>query len=94
MAQTTGDTPLTIDYATIRELASFQEQYDRLTGEIQQARVQLENSPPLEPGSPGADRREEWRLWLQLQIRSRQHIRDDLKAAIRAKNIVVEHLPE
>ncbi|WP_310600263.1 hypothetical protein [Desulfobulbus sp.] len=94
MAQTTGNPILTIDYATISELAAFREQYDRLSGEIQQARVQLDNSPPLEPGSPDAERRDEWRSWLQLQIKSRLRARDDLVAAIRARNIAVEHLPE
>lgn len=87
-------TTVTIGYDTIRDLAFFQEQYDRLTHEIQQVRVQLENSPPLEPGSPKAEAREEWRSWLQLQIKSKQHTRDDLVKAIQNKGILVENLPE
>ena len=93
MAQTKNPS-LTIDYAAISDLAAFREQYDQLSGEIQQAKVQLENSPPLEPDAPGAARRDEWRLWLQLQIKSRLRSRDDLVAALCARNIVVEHLPE
>lgn len=85
---------ITIDYQTIRDLAFFQEQYDRLTNEIQQVRVQLDSSPPLEPGSPRAQQREEWRDWLQLQIKSKQHTRDSLVRAIRQKGVVVENLPE
>jgi hypothetical protein len=85
---------ITIDYETIRDLAFFQEQYDRLTDEIQQVRVQLESSPPLEPGSPRAQQREEWRAWLQLQIKSKQHTRDSLVTGIRQKGVMVEHLPE
>jgi hypothetical protein len=85
---------VTIGYETIRDLAFFQEQYDRLTHEIQQVRVQLENSPPLEPGSPKAEAREEWRSWLQLQIKSKRHSRDDLVKAIQNKGILVENLPE
>jgi len=85
---------LTIDYETIRILALFQEQYDRLTHEMQQVRVQLESSPPLEPGSPGAEKRAEWRSWLQLQITSKQHAREDLANAMRARDIRIENLPE
>ncbi len=85
---------ITIGYETIRDLTFFQEQYDRLTHETQQARVQLESSPSLEPGSPRADKREEWRSWLQLQIKSKQHARDDLIKAIEEKGIRVENLPE
>lgn len=90
------DTPptVTIDYETIRDLAFFQEQYDRLTHEIQQVRIQLESSPPLEPDSPKAAIREEWRSWLQLQIKSKQQTRDDLVKALQDKNIVVENLPQ
>ena len=90
------DTPptVTIDYETIRDLAFFQEQYDRLTHEIQQVRIQLESSPPLDPDSPKATVREEWRSWLQLQINSKQHTRDDLVKALHDKNIVVENLPQ
>jgi len=94
-ADTTTDHPiLTISYDTIRDLAFFQEQYDRLTHDIQQVRVQLESSPSLEPGSPRAEKREEWRSWLQLQIKSKQHLREDLVKAMHAKNICIEHLPE
>jgi hypothetical protein len=85
---------ITVDYETIRDLAFFQEQYDRLTDEIQQVRVQLESSPPLEPGSPRAQQREEWRAWLQLQIKSKQHARDSLVKGIQQKGVIVEHLPE
>jgi hypothetical protein len=83
-----------IDYETIKDLAFFQEQYDRLTHEIQQVRIQLDNSPPLEQGAPRAQEREEWRAWLQLQIKSKQHSRVDLVEAIRKKGIQVERLPE
>jgi hypothetical protein len=90
------DTPptVTIDYETIRDLAFFQEHYDRLTAEIQQVKVQLENSPPLEPDAPKAANREEWRSWLQLQIKSKQNTRDDLVKSLQAKNIQVNHLPQ
>ena len=91
---TAPTTAITIGYETIRDLAFFQEQYDRLTHEIQQVRVQLESSPPLEPGSPKAEAREEWRSWLQLQIKSKRHSRDDLVMAIQNKGILVENLPE
>lgn len=84
---------LTISSATIRDLAFFQEQYDRLTHEIQQVRVQLDSSPPLEPDSPRAAQREEWRSWLQLQIRSKLKDRDALVRTIRDKGIVVTDLP-
>lgn len=94
-AHTATDHPiLTISYDTIRDLAFFQEQYDRLTHEIQQVRVQLESSPSLESGSPGAEKREEWRSWLQLQIKSKQHLREDLLKTMHAKNIRIEQLPE
>lgn len=85
---------ITIDYETIRDLASFQEHYDRLTHEIQQVRIQLDNSPPLEQGAPRAQEREEWRSWLQLQIKSKLRSRADLVEAIREKGIQVHHLPE
>ena len=94
MAHETERSTIIIDYETIRVLASFQEQYDRLTHEIQQVRVQLASSPSLEPGSPGAEKREEWRSWLQLQIKSKQHLREDLLKAMHAKNIRIEQLPE
>jgi len=85
---------IVIDYETIRALAFFQEQYDRLTHEMQQVQVQLASSPPQEPGSPGAQKREEWRAWLQLQITSKQHAREELLRDVQSKNIVVEQLPE
>ena len=69
----TAQSPLlTIRYETIRELTAFQEQYDRLTEEIQQVQVQLDSSPPLEPDSPRAAQRQEWRSWLQLQIKTKK----------------------
>lgn len=89
------DTPrIVIDYETIRDLAFFQEQYDRLTHEMQQVQVQLASSPPQEPGSPGAQKREEWRSWLQLQIKSKQRGREELLRDLQSKGIVVEQLPE
>jgi len=94
MAHATENSPLTIGYETIRVLALFQEQYDRLAHEMQQVKIQLENSPSLEPGSPRADQREEWRSWLQLQIKSKQHARADLVKAMLDKNIIIDNLPE
>lgn len=85
---------LTIGYETIKDLARFQEQYDKLTDEMQQARIQLENSPPLEPDSPHLEQRTEWRSWLQLQIAARQRQRTDLVTALLEQGIQVEHLPE
>lgn len=85
---------ITISYQTIRDLAFFQEQYDRLTHEIQQARVQLESSPPLAPDAPRASQREEWRSWLQLQITSKCKDREALMQTIRDKGMVVTDLPE
>jgi hypothetical protein len=84
---------LTISYQTISDLAFFQEQYERLTHEIQQVRVQLDSSPSLEPGSPRAAQREEWRSWLQLQIKSKCKERDTLVQGIRDKGIEVNDLP-
>ena len=46
-----------INYGTVKELAVFQEHYDRLTREIQQARVQLSSSPPLTGDSARARQR-------------------------------------
>lgn len=91
--ESTGST-IAISYATIRELAQFQEQYDRLSDEIQQVRVQLESSPSLPVDAPRAAQREEWRSWLQLQIKSKGRDRDDLVQAIRAKGIEVIDLPD
>ena len=85
---------LTIGYETIRDLARFREQYDKLTDEMQQAKIQLENSPPLEPDSPQAAHRAEWRSWLQLQVAARQRQRTDLVAALVEQGIQVERLPE
>jgi hypothetical protein len=84
----------TISYQAIRDLAFFQEQYDRLTHEIQQVRVQLDNSPPLEPESPRADEREEWRSWLQLQIKSKCKERERMVQAIADKGFQIVELPE
>ena len=83
-----------ISYETIRDLALFQEQYDRLTDEIQQVQVQLESSPPLASGAPDCAKREEWRSWLQLQIKSKQKDREHLVAALRERNITVDNLPD
>lgn len=85
---------LTISYETIRDLAFFQEQYDQLTHEIQQVRVQLDSSPPLASDSQGYEKREEWRSWLQLQIKSKQKAREALVAAMRDRNIAIENLPD
>lgn len=85
---------LTIGYEAIKDLSLFQEQYDKLTNEIQQAKIQLANSPPLEASAPAASKREEWRSWLQLQITTKQRVRMDLVDALREKGFLVEHLPE
>lgn len=85
---------IAISYATIRDLALFQEQYDRLSHEMQQVRVQLESSPALPTDAPRAAQREEWRSWLQLQIKSKGKERDALVEAIRAKGIEVQDLPD
>ncbi|MBM9536486.1 hypothetical protein [Desulfobulbus alkaliphilus] len=85
---------LTIEYETIEDLARFREQYDKLTGEIQQARVQLENSPPLAADSPKAEQRAEWRSWLQLQIVARERQRTELVNALVAQGYQVNNLPE
>jgi len=85
---------LTIGYETIKDLARFREQYDKLTDEMQQARIQLENSPPLTPDSPRAEQRAEWRSWLQLQIAAKQRQRNDLVIALVEQGIRIENLPE
>lgn len=83
-----------IGYGTVRELSVFQEHYDRLTREIQQARVQLSSSPPLEGESARARQRTEWRDWLELQVRTRDQTRTALVQTLAAKGIVVEGLPD
>jgi hypothetical protein len=93
-APTTAPKNLVISYETIRDLALFQEQYDRLTEEIQQVRVQLESSPALASGTADYEKREEWRSWLQIQIRSKQKVRESLVAAMRERNITIDNLPD
>ena len=83
-----------IGYGTVRELSVFQEHYDRLTREIQQAKVQLSSSPPLEGDSARARQRTEWREWLELQVRTRDQARTALVQTLAAKGIVVEGLPD
>lgn len=85
---------LTISYRLLAELAAFQEQYQRLSEEIQQACIQLENSPELEPGTLGAAKREEWRAWLKLQISSRQQGRQQLVEVLERRGIRITDLPE
>ncbi|WP_448871945.1 hypothetical protein [Desulfobulbus propionicus] len=85
---------LTISYQAIHDLAFFQEQYERLTHEIQQVRVQLDSSPPLPPDDPRAPQREEWRSWLQLQIKSKRKERDSFVQAIADKGFEVIDLPQ
>ena len=92
-ASTTKQAAVTIDYATVKDLAVFQEHYDRLTSEIQQARVQLDSSPPLADGSERAKKRDEWRSWLELQIRSKSRSRADLVRGLEARQIFVLDLP-
>jgi hypothetical protein len=89
-----ASTHLTISYETIRDLALFQEQYDRLTDEIQQVRVQLESSPPLAPSALDYEKREEWRSWLQLQIKSKQKARESMVANMQERNITIDNLPD
>lgn len=92
-ASTTKQAAVTIDYATVKDLAVFQEHYDRLTSEIQQARVQLDSSPSLADGSERAKKRDEWRSWLELQIRSKSRARQDLVSGLEARQIFVLDLP-
>ena len=92
-ASTANPAAVTIDYATVKDLAVFQEHYDRLTSEIQQARVQLDSSPPLTDGSERAKKRDEWRSWLELQIRSKSRARQDLVSGLEARQIFVLDLP-
>ena len=92
-ASTTKQAAVTVDYATVKDLAVFQEHYDRLSEDIQQARVQLDSSPPLTDGSERAKKREEWRSWLELQIRSKSRARADLVRDLEARQIFVSDLP-
>ncbi|MDX9840173.1 MAG: hypothetical protein RBS95_01840 [Desulfobulbus sp.] len=92
-SSTANQAAVTIDYATVKDLAVFQEHYDRLTEEIQQARVQLDSSPPLTDGSERAKKRDEWRSWLELQIRSKSRARADLVRGLEARQIFVLDLP-
>ena len=93
-ASTANPAVVTIDYATVKDLAVFQEHYDRLSEEIQQARVQLDSSPPLTDGSERAKKREEWRSWLELQIRSKSRARQELVRGLEARQIYITGLPE
>ncbi|MBV5318074.1 MAG: hypothetical protein JZU50_09705 [Desulfobulbaceae bacterium] len=83
-----------IDYNLIKDLTFFQKQFDKLTDEIQQVKVQLKNSPPLEPDDPRTQQRAEWRSWLELQIVTRQRLRVGLTESLRDKGIVIVNLPE
>jgi len=83
-----------INYHVIKELALFQEQYDKLTSEIQQVKIQLQNSPPLAPEAPKAAQRAEWRAWLDLQIATRQRWRQGLVQSLLDRDIVIENLPD
>ena len=85
---------VTIEYATAEDLVVFLEHYKALTGEIQQASIQLANSPPLEPGSSRAQQRAEWRAWLELQITSKKKARAALVASLQKKGLSIRHLPE
>ena len=93
-ASTANPAAVTIDYATVKDLTVFQEHYDRLSEEIQQARVQLDSSPPLTDGSERAKKREEWRSWLELQIRSKSRARQELVRGLEARQIYITGLPE
>ncbi len=84
----------TITYQAIRDLAFFQEQYDRLTEEIQQVRIQLKSSPPLPADDPQQSKRNEWRSWLELQIKSKCKERDSFVQNIFAKGFAITDLPE
>ena len=86
--------PITLTYETLKDLSVFLEHYVKLTDEIQQASVQLASSPPLEPGSARAQQRAEWRAWLQLQITSKKKVRAGLVAALQAKGVNIENLPD
>ena len=86
--------PVTLAYATLRDLADFLEHYEKLTEEIQQASVQLANSPPLEPGSSRAQQRTEWRAWLELQINAKKKARAELVTALQTKGVTIENLPD
>lgn len=84
---------VSINYSTVKGLAVFQEHYDRLTEEIQQALVQLDSSLPLEDGSARAEKRAEWRSWLELQIKNKSKARDGLVWDLRAQGVIVTDLP-
>ncbi|MBM9614031.1 hypothetical protein JWJ90_06990 [Desulfobulbus rhabdoformis] len=84
----------TITYQSIRDLALFQEQYDRLTHEIQQVRVQLDSSPALAADDPHVEKREEWRSWLQVQIKSKCRERKELLKFIHDKGFQITELPD
>lgn len=88
-----GEALMPIDYQIIKELALFQEQYEKLTAEIQQLKVQLHNSPPLAADAPKAEQRAEWRAWLELQVASRQRWRQGLVTALLERGIVVDNVP-
>jgi len=83
-----------IDYNMIKDLALFKEQYDKLSDEIQQVKVQLKNSPPLESNAPKAAQRAEWRSWLELQIATRQRLQESLLKSLSDKGIRIANLPE
>ncbi len=83
-----------IDYNLIKALTFFQEQYDKLSAEIQQVKIQLKNSPPLEPDVSGARQRAEWRAWLELQIATRQRLREELIKSLLDKGVTINNLPE
>lgn len=83
-----------IDYNLIKALTFFQEQYDKLSAEIQQVKVQLKNSPPLAPDVSGARQRAEWRSWLELQIATRQRLREELIKSLLDKGLTIDNLPE
>ena len=85
---------MTSTYQAIRDLAFFQEQYDRLTDEIQQVRVQLKSSPPLPADDPQHAKREEWRSWLELQIKSKCKEREAFVRTISEKGFTITNLPD
>ena len=56
--------------------------------------MQLDSSPPLTDGSERAKKREEWRSWLELQIRSKSRARQELVRGLEARQIYITGLPE
>ena len=82
-----------IDFNFIKDLALFHEQYGKLADEIQQVKVQLKNSPPLESNDPKFEQRAEWRSWLALQISTRERLQESLVKALLNKGIRIENLP-